>query len=360
MSEHRDRGVPVGSGSSADRLSRAADPGFVWPVVAAGPQLGPGSLPVGSPGKVGVLDLDFRVDAGGRTVLADRFQKSPLQVMRPLYVDPVLRGVPVVYVMSTGGGIVGGDRLDMDIRLAPGAHALVTTQAATRVHRMDVGFATQTVSLKLGAGAICEWLPDALIPYGGSRFQQRLRAEVPEDAVLIAADILSAGRVARGEHWDVDAYVSAVEIVRPDQTPLAVDTTRITREEAGHLLVTGDADAIATLFVVAPGPAEALTAVMREAAEPAADAGRDDAGRDDCGQAADRTAGGAGSKNPASNNPASDSSVRCGVSTLPDGCGAWLRVVGRDQEQVEAAVRQAWSAVRSLLLGAPAPDLRKS
>ncbi|MDV8001474.1 urease accessory protein UreD [Rhodococcus sp. IEGM 1408] len=345
MSEHRDHGAPVGSGGSADRLSRAADPGFVWPVVAAGPQHGPGSLPVGSPGKVGVLDLDFRVDAGGRTVLADRFQKSPLQVMRPLYVDPVLRGVPVVYVMSTGGGIVGGDRLDMDIRLAPGAHALVTTQAANRVHRMDVGYATQTVSLRLGAGAVCEWLPDPLIPYGGSRFQQRLRAEVPEDAVLIAADILSAGRVARGERWDVDAYVSAVEIVRPDQTPLAVDTTRITSGEAGHPLVTGDADAIATLFVVAPGPAEELATVMRDAADVAA------------GQA---EAEGRTASEGREGRPGSAGAVRCGVSTLPNGCGAWLRAVGRDQEGVEAAVRQVWSAVRTHLLGAPAPDLRKS
>lgn len=325
----------------SDRLTRAADPGFVWPVVAAGPQSGPGALPVGSPGKVGVLDLDFRLavgdgrDATGRTVLADRFQKSPLQVMRPLYIDPVLRGMPTVYVMSTGGGIVGGDRLDMDVRLGPGAHALITTQAANRVHRMDVGYATQSVTLTLGPGAVCEWVPDPLIPYGGSRFQQRLRAEVPDDAVLVAADILTAGRVARGENWAVDAYVSAVEIARPDGTPLAVDTTLITRDQAGHPLVAGAADAIGTLFVVAPGPADELATVMRAAADEAAGAA-------------------------ARGSDAPDAAVRCGVSTLPDGCGAWLRVLGRGQENVEAAVRAVWSAARVHLLGAPAPDLRKS
>lgn len=324
----------------SDRLTRAADPGFVWPDVAAGPQTGPGALPVGSPGKVGVLDLAFRLDGGdpaGRTVLAERFQKSPLQVMRPLYIDPVLREMPTVYVMSTGGGIVGGDRLDMDVRLGPGAHALITTQAANRVHRMDVGYATQNVSLTLGAGAVCEWLPDPLIPYGGSRFQQRLRAEVPDDAVLIAADVLTAGRVARGESWDVDAYVSAVEISRPDGTLLAVDTTHITRDEAGHPLVTGDADAIGTMFVVAPGPADELATVMRAAADEVA------------GAAATQT-----------DRPDPEGTVRCGVSTLPDGCGAWLRVLGRGQENVEAAVREVWSAARVHLLGAPAPDLRKS
>ncbi|MEH6381741.1 MAG: urease accessory protein UreD, partial [Dietzia cercidiphylli] len=205
--------------SRADRLARAADPGHVSAVVAAGPAYAAGSLPVGSPGKVGVLDLDYRVDADGRTVLADRYQKSPLQVMRPLYVDPVLPHVPVTYLMSTGGGVVGGDRLDIDVRLADRSHSVITTQAATRIHRMDAGFATQNVTLTLGAGAVCEWVPDPLIPYAGSRFQQRLRATIPEDAVLVVSDVLTAGRVARGERWAVDALVSQVELARPDGTP---------------------------------------------------------------------------------------------------------------------------------------------
>ena len=318
--------------SRADRLARAADPGHVSPVVAAGPASAAGSLPVGSPGKVGVLDLDYRVDADGRTVLA-RYQKSPLQVMRSLYIDPVLPHVPVTYLMSTGGGVVGGDRLDIDVRLADRSHAMITTQAATRIHRMDAGFASQNVTLTLGAGAVCEWVPDPLIPYAGSRFQQRLRATVPEDAVLVVSDVLTAGRVARGERWAVDALVSQVEITRPDGTPMVVDTTRIVGGVgAGQTgpdddMVTGGSDAIGTLFVLAPGPVADLAAAMRAAID-----------------------SGAGVR---------WGEVRCGVSTLPEGCGAWARVVGGGPEAVEAAVRAVWSAAREHVLGAPAPDLRK-
>lgn len=319
--------------SRADRLARAADPGHVSAVVAAGPAHAAGSLPVGSPGKVGVLDLDYRVDADGRTVLADRYQKSPLQVMRSLYIDPVLPHVPVTYLMSTGGGVVGGDRLDIDVRLADRSHAMITTQAATRIHRMDAGFASQNVTLTLGAGAVCEWVPDPLIPYAGSRFQQRLRATVPEDAVLVVSDVLTAGRVARGERWAVDALVSQVEITRPDGTPMVVDTTRIVGGVgAGQTgpdddMVTGGSDAIGTLFVLAPGPAADLAASMRAAIGSSVGVRWDE--------------------------------VRCGVSTLPEGCGAWSRVVGGSPEAVEAAVRAVWSAAREQVLGAPAPDLRK-
>lgn len=327
--------------SRADRLARAADPGHVSAVVAAGPAYAAGSLPVGSPGKVGVLDLDYRVDVEGRTVLADRYQKSPLQVMRPLYVDPVLPHVPVTYLMSTGGGVVGGDRLDIDVRLADRSHAMITTQAATRIHRMDAGFATQDVALTLGAGAVCEWVPDPLIPYAGSRFQQRLRATIPEDAVLVVSDVLTAGRVARGERWAVDALVSQVELARPDGTPVVVDTTRIMGRAGAGVgagvgagqtgpdddMVTGGSDAIGTLFVLAPGPAADLAASMRAAIGSSVGVRWDE--------------------------------VRCGVSTLPEGCGAWARVVGGSPEAVEAAVRAVWSAARKHVLGAPAPDLRK-
>ncbi|MFN3600862.1 MAG: urease accessory protein UreD [Dietzia sp.] len=328
----------MSSVSLASRLARAADPGHVSAVVAAGPVHAAGSLPVGSPGKVGVLDLDFRASAEGRTVLADRYQKSPLQVMRSLYVDPVLPHVPVTYLMSTGGGVVGGDRLDIDVRLSDRAHAVITTQAATRVHRMDAGYATQNVTLTLGDGAVCEWVPDPLIPYAGSRFQQRLRATVPEDAVLVVSDVLTAGRVARGERWAVDALVSHVELTRPDGTPVVVDTTRIVgaagagRVGADDEMVTGGSDAIGTLFVLAPGPAADLAAAMRAATDSRVGARRGDVRWGD---------------------------VRCGVSTLPEGCGAWTRVLGRNPESVEAAVRAVWSAAREHILGAPAPDLRK-
>ncbi|MFC7470894.1 MULTISPECIES: hypothetical protein [Streptomyces] len=48
-----------------------------------------------------------------------------------------------------------------------------------------------------------------------------------------------------------------------------------------------------------------------------------------------------------------------GASVLPDECGAWTRILGREQPSVTAAVHAAWDAVRRLLLGHPAPDLRK-
>jgi urease accessory protein len=49
-----------------------------------------------------------------------------------------------------------------------------------------------------------------------------------------------------------------------------------------------------------------------------------------------------------------------GVSVLPQDSGAWLRLLGSDTRACAAALRTAWDAVRRLLIGAPAPDLRKT
>ena len=53
------------------------------------------------------------------------------------------------------------------------------------------------------------------------------------------------------------------------------------------------------------------------------------------------------------------SDVLAGVSELPNGCGASVRLLGARSKVVRAALRTAWSAARLALIGTPAPDLRK-
>ncbi|MEK8225312.1 hypothetical protein NKG05_03025 [Oerskovia sp. M15] len=62
----------------------------------------PDTLATGSPGKVGLLELEFGKNERG-TELVHHYQKSPLQIMRPLYYDPLRPDMPYTYLMSTGG-----------------------------------------------------------------------------------------------------------------------------------------------------------------------------------------------------------------------------------------------------------------
>ncbi|MFJ3086311.1 urease accessory protein UreD [Streptomyces sp. NPDC086838] len=285
----------------------------------------PDTLAPGSPAKVGILDLAFAV-RGGRTELVGRYQKTPLQIMRPLWIDPEQPGMSYVYLMATGGGVAQADRYRMDFHCGPDTQVHLTTQAATKVFRMEHDYASQRVHLTARAGSYVEYLPDPLIPFQDARFYQSTEVTVAPDATVLVGDTLTAGRLARGERHSYRALATDLRIRRPDGTLLAIDTLRLTpgRPGAGVLGpgVFAGHDHVASLFAVTDRvPATELADTLHEALA------------------------GLG--------------VLYGVSVLPRDCGAWVRLLDDSPVRVAEAHRAAWHAVRLLLTGHPPPDLRK-
>src|SRR5205085_6360717 len=101
------------------------------------------------PGWQAELRLRFNCDAPGplrpgRTRLVERQHRGPLVVQRPFYPE----GDPChVYLVHPPGGVVGGDALRIDATVDPGAHALITTPAATKFYRCEERISTQTQEL---------------------------------------------------------------------------------------------------------------------------------------------------------------------------------------------------------------------
>lgn len=155
---------------------------------------------IGAPervGRDGLLRLAF-VRRGRRTVLAGCRSVVPLRVMAPLGLDDP---ACVVSMLNPTGGLVGGDRLDVEVEIARGAHACLTTPSATKVYRTAGPPAIQRARLALGAEAIVEWVPDHTIPFAGAALRQRLDVECGDGARAVIVDAFAAGRVARGEAW---------------------------------------------------------------------------------------------------------------------------------------------------------------
>lgn len=291
---------------------------------------GGGTLAVGSPGKVGLLELGFErrsTGAAARTELVHHYQKAPLQIMRPLYYDDAWPQMPFTYLITTGGGILHGDRLRTDLRFGAGTAAHVTTQAHTKLCRMDGGYAAATIDLVVGAEAFVEYLPDPLIPYAGARYVQRTRVRLDPSATFVTGETMFAGRLSRGERHGYDALAIDLDIVDDTARPLVVEHARLVGGErsARRAAVLGAHDVVSTLYVVTPQvPAPQLADALHDAV---------------AGVACDGT--------------------RTGVSVLPGDIGAWLRIVGDDTVDVAATRHAAWSASRILLTGRPAPQIRK-
>lgn len=148
-------------------------------------------------GRDGRLALAFEA-RGRRTILARCRYTLPLQVLAPMALDDP---ASVVSILNPTGGVVGGDSLEIEVDVAPGAHACLTTPSATKVYRAAAGPAHQHVALRVGAGARLEWVPDHTIPFPGAAFRQVLGADVEEGGALVVVDAFAAGRVARGEAW---------------------------------------------------------------------------------------------------------------------------------------------------------------
>ncbi|MEU3225557.1 urease accessory protein UreD [Streptomyces sp. NPDC006976] len=285
----------------------------------------PDTLAPGSPAKVGILDLAFAV-RGERTELVGRYQKTPLQIMRPLWIDPALPGMSYVYLMATGGGIAQADRYRMDFHCGPDTQVHLTTQAATKVFKMEHDYASQRVHLTAEGGSYVEYLPDPLIPFEDARFYQRTEVTVAPGATVLVGDTLTAGRLARGERHVYRTLATDLRVSRPDGTLLAVDTLRLAPGTAGQGVlgpgVFAGHDHVASLFVVTDRvPAAGLADTLHEALAPLG--------------------------------------VLYGVSVLPRDCGAWVRLIDDSPIRVAEAHRAAWHAVRRQLTGHPAPDLRK-
>jgi urease accessory protein len=177
-------------------------------LAARGPAAGHPGLTSPRVGRDGALAL--RVErCGERSVVTACRWTMPLQVLAPVALDDT---AAVVSILNPSGGLVGGDRLAIDVTVGAGAHACLTTPSATKVYRTAAGAAEHTVRLRLAPGARLEWVPDHTIPFAGSVLRQRIEAEVADGATLVLLDAFAAGRVARGELWRFARLDSALSV----------------------------------------------------------------------------------------------------------------------------------------------------
>jgi urease accessory protein len=178
-------------------------------------------------GKWGVLRVEL-APRRGRTVIADQYWRIPLQVLPPSYQDADDQAY--VYLLNPTGGLVQGDRLCTEVAMAPGARAVLSTQSATKIYRMDEAYAEEVNHYTLEGDAVLECLPDQTIPFAGSRFHRTTRVDLDSASTLILTDLLAAGRVARGERFGFDRLFVEVEI-RVDGEPRAIDRLELAPSE---------------------------------------------------------------------------------------------------------------------------------
>jgi urease accessory protein len=134
----------------------------------------------------------------GTTAVTRRRHEGPLTIQRPFYPGD---GTCHVYLLHPPGGLAAGDVLDLDVEIATGGAALLTTPAATKFYRSDGAPSVQRQKLRVAAGASLEWLPLDTILFGGSRAVIETDVELAPGARFIGWEQLSLGRPFSGDYY---------------------------------------------------------------------------------------------------------------------------------------------------------------
>jgi len=134
----------------------------------------------------------------GASRLVHLYEHDPLRVLFP---QPEKGEPPQAAIVTTSGGLVAGDRIDVAVRVDAGAAAHVTASAAEKIYR-SLGPTTEvSQSLTAGSGAALEFLPPETILFDGARLRRKTVVDLAPTASFLGGGIVIFGRRARGERF---------------------------------------------------------------------------------------------------------------------------------------------------------------
>lgn len=134
----------------------------------------------------------------GETRIRHLYQSDPCRVLFPRHAD----GAPKeAVIVTTSGGVVGGDRLRFEIGAAADCVAIVTTQAAEKIYRAAGADSEIDVTVAATDCGFLEWMPQETILFDGARLRRRTRLDIQGTARVFAGEIVVFGRRARDEKF---------------------------------------------------------------------------------------------------------------------------------------------------------------
>lgn len=170
--------------------------------------------------------LDFNVSpAIDRTRMSLLAAEPPLKVIRAFELD---HGAALVHLHNVSGGILGGDHFEVSVAVGMGAKAQITTTSATRLYKSsaDKPTSVQMNHFTVGQDGLLEMLPDPLIPFAQSAYQQRSYIQLEEGAGLFWWETVAPGREARGELFAYHLLALELEI-QAGGRPIALEQIRL-------------------------------------------------------------------------------------------------------------------------------------
>ena len=146
---------------------------------------------------------------------------GPLRVQRPFY--PEGKECLHLYLLHPPGGLVGGDRLSIDLSVRRNAHLLMTTPSAGKLYRNISGLSQgQYVQLNIAAGGCLEYLPQENIVFDGAEGELHAQVDIEGDGLFVGWEITCLGRYESDDPFEQGRLRQSLLIYRDGQ-PLFMD-----------------------------------------------------------------------------------------------------------------------------------------
>jgi urease accessory protein len=155
----------------------------------------------------GVAEVGFAAQ-DGTTRLAHLHERHPLRVLFPA------GDVPTAVLVTTSGGLVAGDRIDIAIEAGEGTIAHVTASAAEKIYRSTGPTTIVDQRMLIASGGWLEFLPPETIVFDHARLRRQTRVDLQGSGGFLGGGILVFGRIAMGERFRAGLLHEGWEVYR--------------------------------------------------------------------------------------------------------------------------------------------------
>ncbi|CEG38327.1 urease accessory protein d isoform 1 [Plasmopara halstedii] len=182
----------------------------------------------------------------GRTTATCVYAKYPLKFLHPRQAIHQSFDTYITYLLSYGGGLVGGDSVSVECDLGSDTSVVLATQASTKVFKSENEgqFVSQTFKVRVATNATLAFLPDPVTCFKRAKYRQTQVFNLDKNANLVFVDWLTSGRkrsylatesirdnrTETLEHWDFSEYDTKSEVF-VDGERLVTDRVRLADEE---------------------------------------------------------------------------------------------------------------------------------